>query len=158
MASYVFQFDSTSSDLNDWQAVTVDPTGGAYTNASAGHASLDISVQTNGLYTPMETPVVTIGLAWVDCDSNKNNAVLGVTKYETKDISCGMMRKSDLDNSGGNFAYCANTPFRITGVGPCVDLRTTPANGITRVLLVGVVSLVDAIGPITVIVTPTKIV
>lgn len=158
MASYIFQFDSTSSDLNDWQAVTVDPTDGAYTNASAGHISLDISVQTDGSFTPIETPVVTIGLAWVDCDSSKNGAVLGVTKYQTKDISCGTLRRSNLDDAGGNFSYCSTTPFRVTGVGPCVDLRTSPRSGITRILLIGVVSLVDATGPITVIVTPTKIV
>lgn len=158
MASYVFEFATTSSDLNDWESIDVDQSSGAYANASAGHLSLDISVQTNGLYTPVETPIVTIGLAWVDCDTNKNNAVLGVTKYETKDISCGMMRKSDLDNAGGNYAYCATTPFKLYGLGPCIDLRTSSVSGIKRILMVGVVSLVDATGPIGVIVTPTKIV
>jgi len=153
MASQIVQVDSVSSDLANWKVVDIDSTDGAYTDASTGHKGISVSVQSNGLYTPMDPPTVTVGLAWVD-DS------MGVTKYKELTFTDANFRRSSADGTTGDYVYSADQDpiVRTDGIGSCIDQRSSPVGGITRRLMIGVVASTDSTSPFYLIVTPTKIV
>ena len=159
MASQIFEFVSASEDLSTFQVVDIDCTDGAYCNAASGYnaVKLDASVPDMGA-------VVQFAVAFADCDTNKQNEIIGVSKYVTYSGTSGS-RRSGLDNSSGLYlvnlvdAGGAPSTIRTTGVGPCIDARSSPRSGIKRIMLVGFTSTdLPSIIHTVLIATPTKIV
>lgn len=161
MASYVVSFTTPSSSLVDWKVIPLDDSDSTYCSPALGHVGVDISgTDVNG------GDAFTIGVAWADCDTNKGNAILGVTKY-LEITGETLTRRTGLNNSSGNYVMVnlvqsgTSLPplFRTIGIGPAIDRRTSPSTGIKRIMLVGIV-FADIIGPfgMTLIVTPTKII
>lgn len=158
MASYIYSFTSASSDITTYKEIELEPSLGGYAQSNSGHQAIDISVtdSANGA-------AHTLQLAWVDCDSNKANPVLGVTKIDTITATPGS-RRTGLDNSSGGYVCavsCASSSSslaKITGIGSCTDARTSPVSVPARRLFIGLTALGAGGGTITVIVTPTKII
>ena len=122
-----------------------------------GHKLIDISgTDAFGLN------AVTIQVAWVDCDQNKANAIIGVSKIISIDL-LAESRLSALNNLSGRYVYgtvaATILPAKTLGIGPAIDLRSSPSSNIWRSLLVGLVSadILSLNNPIQIIVTPTKI-
>jgi hypothetical protein len=166
MASYVFSFTGASNDISNttagqiWQEIPLDASQGNYAQANTGHQAIDISVTATASGTAH-----TLTLAWVDCDSNKANIGLGVTKYDTITAtpSAGN-RRSGLNGSSGDYvctisaASSSSSLVKVNGIGDVIDLRTSPVALPKRRLFIGLTTLGGGGGTVTVIVTPTKIV
>ena len=161
MASYVIHFTGTSSNLADWKVIDLTDTEGGYVNAAAGHEEIDISG-----YDINPGNIVSLGVAWADCDTSKNNAIIGVTKYKEFQFTV-QSRRTGLGNLTGNYLYGdikesgtgKGMPVEVNGIGKCIDLRSNPQSGIRRIMLVGLISS-DVLTPpfgFTFIITPTKI-
>ena len=162
MASYVVNFTNISINLSTWKVIDLTDTEGGYINPATGHQEIDISG-----YDASFGNIVRLGIAWADCDTNKNNSIIGVTKYREFDLSTGT-RRTGLANSSGGYVYedikdvstAVKMPIEVNGIGTCIDLRSNPQNGIRRIMLVGAIQT-DAFpgsGPFcTLIITPTKI-
>lgn len=163
MAGYVFSFTAASSDITNttagsvWQEITLIDTEGSYVNPATGHQAIDISVIASATGTAH-----TLTLAWVDCDSNKTNSILGVSKIDTITATPGS-REANLNNSGGGYvcavsaASSSSSIVRTIGIGPVIDLRSSPVNLPKRRLFIGLTTLGGGGGTVTVIVTPTRI-
>lgn len=161
MASYVIHLTGTSSNLADWRVIDLTDTEGGYVNPATGHQEIDIcGYDKNG------PSSITVGVAWADCNINKNGAVIGVTKYEEIRMS-HVSRRTGLNNSSGGYVYDSistggagfKIPIPIAQIGTCIDFRQLPQNGIRRIILVGVIDSDLFIPPFeyTLIITPTKI-
>ena len=78
MASYVFSFTGANSSISNtlagqiWQEIPLDSSQGNYAQANTGHQAIDISATDSAA-----GAASTLTLAWVDCDSNKANSVMG---------------------------------------------------------------------------------
>ena len=159
MASYLLSFNTQSNDITSsaWRLVTLDPSDSAYCSPTNGHKAIDISGSD-----PIGDNTITVQVAWVDCDQNKQNAIVGVSKVVSVDLIAGP-RLSELNNLTGRSVYntVATTvlPTRTLGIGPMIDLRSSPASNIRRSLLVGLVraDALSSTDPIQLIITPTRI-
>lgn len=160
MASYLLSFNVASNDITSsaWRIIPLDPSDSTYCVPANGHRLIDISGSD-----PIGDNTITVQVAWVDCDANKQNAIVGVSKVVSIDLIAGP-RLSGLNNLTGRSVYntVATTilPARTLGIGPMIDLRSSPALNIRRSLLVGLVRA-DALSlpdPIQLIITPTKII
>jgi hypothetical protein len=159
MASYIVNFTSTSGNLSTWKVINLTDTEGGYVNPATGHQEIDISG-----YDASSGNIVRLGIAWADCDTSKNNAIIGVTKYREFDLSTGT-RRTELDDSSGGWVYetiedastADKMPIAVNGIGTCIDLRSNPQTGIRRIMLVGLIY--EDLGSInsTIIITPTRI-
>lgn len=160
MASYLLSFNVASNDITSsaWRIISLDDRDSAYESPANGHKAIDIS----GI-DPVGDNAITVQIAWVDCDANKQNAIIGVSKV----ISVNMVtsnRLSGLNNLIGKSVYdtvsTTTLPARTLGIGPMIDLRSSPALNIRRSLLVGLVSAGTLLpsDPIQLIITPTKII
>ena len=157
MAGYVFSFSSASPNVANFVEIPVDPTDGGYVNSAAGHQAIDISVisSTTGA-------AQILSLVWADCDQNKANAPIGVTKVDTITATPGA-RTVNLDGTTTTQGYvCAvsaasssSSMVRTMGIGPMIDLRTPAVVLPRRRLLIGCTTLS---GTVTVIVTPARII
>ena len=159
MASQVFSFTTASEDLSTFKVVDVDPTDGAYANPAAGHQAVKFDV-----LMPDMGAEVQVSVAFADCDTNKQNAIIGVSKYLTYDGFSGSRRSGVANTSGLYLADLTSLAdgskfiVRTTGLGPCIDMRTSPRSGIKRIMLVGFTFTdVPSFTPMLVIATPTKI-
>lgn len=158
MASYVFSFTSASSDIANFKEIVLEPSLGGYSQANSGHQAVDISVIDSA-----SGAAHTLQLAWVDCDESGANAVIGVSKIDTITATPGS-RRTGLANSSGGYVCavsCASSSSslaKITGIGACIDRRSSPVSVTPRRLFIGLTTLGAGGGTITVIVTPTKIV
>lgn len=165
MASYVFSFTAASSNIANttpgaiWQEIPLDASQGNYAQANTGHQAIDISATDSAA----SVNASTLTLAWVDCDQNKANAVLGVSKIDTITVTPNS-RKTALDNSGTpavctvSAASSSSSLVKVTGIGDVIDLRSSPVALPKRRLFIGLTTLGVGAGTITVIVTPTKII
>lgn len=155
MASQVFSFTAESSDLSTFQVVDIDPSDSAYSQTSLGHTAIKVDV----LSPMVPGNSIQIAIAWADCDTNKQNEIIGVSKYTVLDGTT-TDRHNALDNGSGlHVATMTPCIVRTIGVGPCIDRRASPVSGIKRILLVGFVYADFSSSTATiVIVTPTKIV
>lgn len=157
MASYVIELFSVSDNLASWQMLTLDPTDAGFANPAGGHHAFEMSGSDF-----QAANLVTVGVAWVDCDVNKSNAIIGVTKYVTVDMSSGF-RRTALNNGGGRYVYDsitvtgASNPIKTLGIGPMIDLRSSPRTGIVRKIMVGLVAQ-DLPGGSQLIITPSRII
>jgi hypothetical protein len=155
MASYVFSFSSQSADVANFVEIPVDFSEGNYAQANTGHQAIDISVTSS---TTGANQI--LSLVWADCDQNKANSVLGVSKVDT--ITCAPgARRTNLSNAASDNYVCSvsaasssSSIVRTIGIGPVIDLRSSPVNLPRRRLLLGCTTLS---GTVVVIVTPTKI-
>lgn len=154
MAGYVFSFSSASDNVANFVEIPVDPSEGNYAQANTGHQAIDISVISS------TTPTAQIlSLVWADCDQNKANGVLNVSKVDTITATPGA-RRADLGNGSGGYvcavsaASSSSSIVRTIGIGSMIDLRSSPVPLPRRRLFLGCTTLS---GTITVIVTPTKI-
>lgn len=161
MASYIYSFTAASSDITTFKEIPLEPSLGGYAQSNSGHQAIDISVVDSAQGTNNHT----LQLAWVDCDADKANPVLGVTKIDVITASpAAGPRRTGLSNSTGGYVFtvsCASSSSslaKITGIGSCTDLRSTTASVTPRRLFIGLTALGAGGGTITVIVTPTKIV
>ena len=159
MASQIFDFEAASEDLSTFQVVNIDPTDGAYANAASGHNAVKFDA-----LVPDMGESVSFAVAFADCDTNKQNEIIGVSKYVTYSGTSGS-RRSGLDNSSGLYLVdlvdAGGAPFivRTAGVGPCIDARSSPRSGIKRIMLVGFTSTdLPSIIHTVLVATPTKIV
>lgn len=159
MASYVFSFSAASDNLSTFQEIPLDPSQGNYAQANTGHQAIDISATASATGTAH-----TFTLAWADCDQNKANAVLGVTKVDAVTITPGA-RRTDITGaaSGGyvcsvSVASSSSSLAKVIGIGDVIDLRTSPVALPKRRLFIGLTTLGGGGGTVTVIVTPTKII
>lgn len=161
MASYALSFTGndfvTVNNLAGWQVLMLDPTDSWFANSAVGHLAFDVSGSDLNA-----SNIVTLGVAWADCDVNKNNAIIGVTKYATIDMSTGT-RRTGLNNSSGRYVYETITmtgstnPIKTLGIGPMIDLRSSPKSGIVRRVLIGL-TYSDALPyDAQLIITPTRI-
>lgn len=161
MASYVVSFNAPSSDLNDWKVIPLDDANATYCSPAVGHLGVDISgTDING------GEGLVIGVAWADCDTNKKNAIIGVTKY-VEFLAETIARRTALNNLSGDYVIenildsvaSLPPPLKTLGIGPAIDLRSSPRTGIKRIMLVGIITA-DSVFPfkMTLIVTPTKII
>ena len=157
MAGYVFSFSSASPNVANFVEIPVDPTEGGYVNPAAGHQAIDISV------TSSTTGAAQIlSLVWADCDQNKTNGVLNVSKVDTITATPGA-RTVNLDGTTTTQGYvCAvsaasssSSIVKTIGIGSMIDLRTPAVVLPRRRLLIGCTTIS---GTITVIVTPTKMI
>lgn len=156
MAGYVFSFSSASADVSTFVEIPVDPTEGSYINPATGHQAIEISVisSTTGA-------AQILSLVWVDCDQNKANAIIGVSKVDTITATPGA-RTVNLDGAtttqgyvcGVSAASSSSSIVRTIGIGSMIDLRTPAVALPRRRLFLGCTTLS---GTITVIVTPTRI-
>lgn len=164
MAGYVFSFTAASSNISNttagsvWQEIPLSDTEGSYVNPAVGHQAIEISATDS-----QNGAASTLTLAWVDCDANKSNAILGVTKVDAVTITPGS-RRTNLDNGGGGYvcavsaASSSSSIVRTIGIGSMIDLRTSPVSLPKRRLFIGLTTLGAGAGTITVIVTPTRII
>lgn len=161
MTSYVIHFTGTSSNLADWKVIDLTDTEGGYVNPATGHQEIDISG-----YDINAGNIVVLGIVWADCDTSRNNAIIGVTKYKEFQFTTGS-RLSGLNNLSGSYLYedikesgtGKGMPVEVNGIGKCIDLRGNQQSGIRRIMLVGLISS-DVLTPpfgFTFIITPTKI-
>ena len=159
MASYLLSFNVASNDITSsaWRIIPLDPSDATYCSPVNGHKLIDISGTD-----AVGGNAITIQVAWVDCDQNKANAIIGVSKIISIDLLAGS-RLSALNNLSGRYVYdtVATTilPAKTLGIGPAIDLRSSPSSNIRRSLLVGLVSadILSLNNPVQIIVTPTKI-
>lgn len=160
MASYLLSFDAFADDITSvaWKILTLDPSDAAFANPACGHHAFDISGSDS-----IGGNTIEVGVAWVDCDSNKNNAIIGVTKYVTIDMINGT-RRTGLNNSSGRYVYetitvtGSSNPIRTLGIGSMIDNRQSPKSGIVRKIMVGWVNADLGGGDVQLIITPTRII
>lgn len=160
MASYIYSFTAASDDLTTFKEIPLEPSLGGYAQSNSGHQAIDISVVASATGT---AHVLT--LAWADCDSAGANSVLGVTKIDTvtATVTSGP-RRTDINNGGGGYVFSVSAAssssslVKITGIGSCTDVRTSPVSVPPRKLFIGLTTIGGGGGTVTVIVTPTKIV
>lgn len=163
MASYIYSFSTASDDIatSSWREIFLDDSEGGYVHANPGHQAIGISVIDSATTKP--TGNSTLTLAWVDCDSNKANGVLNVTKIDPITVT-PTDRRTELAGTGGGHvcnasaASSSSSIVRVLGIGPCIDLRTSPVNIPKRRLFIGLTTKGTGAGTLTVIVTPTKII
>lgn len=155
MAGYVFSFSSPSDNVANFVEIPVDASEGNYAQANTGHQAIDISV------TSSTTGAAQIlSLVWADCDQNKANGVLNVSKVDTITATPGARRTNLANSLSGDYvcsvsaASSSSSIVRTIGIGSMIDLRSSPVPLPRRRLFLGCTTLS---GTITVIVTPTKI-
>lgn len=153
MASQVFSFTAESEDLATFKVVDVDPTDESYCVPSAGHRCVKFDVLTS----MVPGNALQIAFAFADCDANKSNAILGVTKYVIIDGSSSTRRSSPDNTSGMYVANMTSSMVMSHGLGPCIDARSSPRSGIRRIMLVGLIYSDLPGSECVVIATPTKI-
>jgi hypothetical protein len=159
MSSYVYSFTTASDDIStdSWKEIVLDDSDGGYVHANTGHQAIGISVISE------DNVGHTLTLAWVDCDQNKANAILGVTKVDALTATV-TTRRTSLDNSSGGYvctvsaASSSSSIVRTLGIGPCIDLRSSPVNLSKRRLFIGLTTKGAGAGVVTAIITPTKII
>lgn len=163
MASYLLSFDSFADDINSpgWKTLTLDSSDATFANPASGHHVFDISGS------DIDQNILRVGLAWVDCDVNKANSILGVTKYVQFEMQTAT-RRTALNNGSDRWVYesltvsagfgLASNPFRTLGIGPMIDTRASPRSGIVRRIVAGIVftDLVDFNAQL--IITPARII
>ena len=161
MSSYVYSFTAQSNDLtsSSWKEIVLDDSDGGCAHANTGHQAIDISVisDTNIGHT--------LTLAWADCDSNKAGSVIGVSKIDTITAST-TGRVANIDGSSTDKGYVlsvsaassSSSIVKTIGIGPCVDLRSSPVSLPKRRLFIGLTTKGAGSNVVTVIVTPTKII
>ena len=152
MASYVIALSTQSNDIADWVPIPLTVEDAAYCMANGGHMAFDISG-----FSPTESQSYTIAIAWADCDESANNAVIGVTKYQSIAIQSGV-----IDTGKNTFVIETSTPsdrfIETYGLGPVIDARTNPVTTPKRIAFVGLINRFGNDVPVTLILTPTKIV
>jgi hypothetical protein len=161
MSSYVYSFTTASDNIttSSWNEIVLDDSDGGYVHANTGHQAIDISVisDTNVGHT--------LTLAWVDCDSNKANSVIGVSKIDVVTATT-TGRTVNINGTTTTQGYVLNvsaassssSTVRTIGIGPCIDLRSSPVSLPKRRLFVGLTTRGAGANLVTVIVTPTKII
>lgn len=157
MASYLLSFNAFGDDIasSAWRIIPLDPSDSTYCVPANGHRLIDISGSDY-----LKNNLITIQVAWVDCDANKANAIVGVSKIISIDMESGE-RMTGLNNITGRYVYntIATTilPTRTLGIGPMIDTRPLPKK-MTRALLVGLTYEESASPDVQLIVTPSKII
>jgi hypothetical protein len=157
MASYVFSFTAASDNVNTFKYIDLEPSLGNYAQTNSGHQAIDISVTASATGTAHALTIV-----WADCDLTAQNGVLNVTKYDTI-TATPSARRTGLDGSSGGYvctvsaASSSSSLVKTVGVGACTDLRTATVSVPARKMFIGLTTLGDGNGTVTVIVTPTKI-
>ena len=159
MSSYVYSFTTASDNIgtDSWKEIVLDDSDGGYVHANTGHQAIGISVISE------DNVSHTLTLAWVDCDQNKANSILGVTKVDALTATV-TARRTSLDNSSGGYvctvsaASSSSSIVRTLGIGPCIDLRSLPVNLPKRRLFIGLTTKGAGAGTVTAIITPTKII
>jgi len=163
MSSYVYSFTTASDDIttSSWNEIVLDDSDGGYVHANTGHQAIDISVTSS---TTGVNQVLT--LAWADCNANKTagSGVLNVTKIDTI-TATPLARRTNLTNAASGDYVCSvsaasssSSIVKTIGIGPCIDLRSSPVAIPKRRLFIGLTTLAGGTGTVTVIVTPTKII
>jgi hypothetical protein len=121
--------------------------------ANGGHMAFEIAG-----FAPTDGMVYTIGITWADCDESARNAVIGVSKYQE------LIVQTVSTPTGKNGAYMIDfsTPsdrfIETYGLGTVIDRRTSPVSTPKRIAFVGLVTSGASQLPLTLILTPTKIV
>jgi hypothetical protein len=109
-------------------------------------------------YCPSDAQTYDIGIAWADCDESANNAIIGVSKIQTFNV------QSSLTSSGPTARYVLQffTPsdrfIETYGLGTTIDKRSNPVSLPKRMAFVGLIDDMGSALPLTLILTPTKIV
>lgn len=166
MAGYVFSFTASSDNISNttagsvWQEIVLSDTEGSYVNPATGHQAIEISATDSATSKPTGTSQLT--LAWVDCDSNKSGSILGVSKIDLVTLTASDRRTALAGNADGHVytvsaASSSSSIARVIGIGPMIDLRSSPVPLPRRRLFVGLTTKHASAGTITVIVTPTRI-
>jgi hypothetical protein len=158
MASYVFTFAASSSDLATYKEIELEPSLGGYAQANSGHQAIDISVNSSNT-----GAAHTLQLAWAD-GTTAATSNLGVTKVDTITATPGARRAPVGGGATGDYvcavsaASSSGSLVRTVGVGDVIDTRVTPSTVLPkRRLFIGATALAGG-GTVTVIVTPTKII
>jgi len=153
MASYVIALSTASNNLANWKPVQLTVEDAAYCMANGGHMAFEIAG-----FAPTDGQTYIIGIAWADCNEFANNAVIGVTKYQQLSIQSGSIETG----VGGRYVIDFSTPsdrfIETYGLGSVIDMRTNPVSTPKRIAFVGLVTSGASQLPLTLILTPTKIV
>lgn len=152
MASYIIELSTVSDSLANWKTIPLDDADAAYCMSNGGHVAFDISG-----FAPSDSMTYDIGIAWADCDTSANNAIIGVSKFQLIEVSSGTVSTG----KGGNYVIDFSSPsdryIETNGLGPTIDLRTPPTANRKRIAFIGLVSDHGSQLPVTLILTPTKI-
>lgn len=153
MASYVIELESATTNVANWKRIELDDTDAAYASASGGHKAFDVSGFCEGSFNQY-----LIGIVLCDYETSSGSSVFGVTKYQTlavqsEDVPTGIGSKYVFQSFSPGDTY-----IETLGIGPSIDLRSNPVSTKKRSILVGIVNAFLSPLPITLIITPTKIV
>lgn len=151
MASQVFNLSAESKDIADWQQIQLDIYDAAYRSGN-GHMAFELSG-----FAPTSETFYTIAIAWVDCDDSAENAVIGVSKYQTISVE-----SSGFSTGNGEYVLDFFDPadrfIETYGLGACIDMRSNPVSVPKRKAFIGLINNFGGGLPLTIIATPTKIV
>lgn len=153
MASYVIELSTASNDLADWKHIPLTVDDAAYCMANGGHMAFEISG-----FCPSDSQVYEIAVAWADCDESANNAIIGVSKIQTFSIESSATANGPTSNFVVQFFTPTDRFVETYGLGPSIDQRTPSVANRKRLAFIGLTNDMGSLLPLTLVLTPTKIV
>lgn len=153
MASYVIELSTASNNLANWKHIPLTVEDAAYCMANGGHMAFDISG-----YCPGDSQLYDIAIAWADCDESANNAIIGVSKIQAFSVESTATSMGPTSKYVMQFFTPSDRFIETYGLGPSIDHRTPSVANRKRLAFIGLTNDMGSSLPLTLVLTPTKIV